>query len=73
MADQAKVELRGDIPRDVADVIDASSQAKRVSRMEIVNLILLEWAEHKRYEATLIVRVTRREGSSAELRGRIGE
>lgn len=57
-----KVELRGDIPRDVADVLDAVSQARRVSRMELVTSVLQEWADAKLHEATLVVRVTRSEG-----------
>lgn len=57
-----KVELRGDIPRDVADVLDAVSQAKRIPRMELVNSILQGWADEKLHEATLVVRVTRSEG-----------
>lgn len=57
-----KVELRGDIPRDVADVLDAVSQAKRIPRMELVNSILQGWADEKLHEAILVVRVTRSEG-----------
>jgi len=48
--------------RDVADVLDAVSQAKRIPRMELVNSILQGWADEKLHEAILVVRVTRSEG-----------
>ena len=54
-----KVELRGEYPKDLIDVIDAVSAAKRISRTELVGLVLAEWAEKKVHEATLIHRVTR--------------
>ncbi len=57
--DDPLVELRGNCPRDVVDVIDAVSQSKRISRMEQVNAILARWADEKRREAELIQRVTR--------------
>ncbi len=67
-----KVELRGDVPRNVADVLDAVSQARRISRMELVNAILSEWADETLHEATLIVRVTRAEGRSPASAGSAG-
>lgn len=72
-SDALKVELRGDIPREVADVLDAVSQARRVPRFELVNSILRDWAEDKLHEATLIVRVSRCEGSRPAFSGRQGE
>lgn len=54
-----KVELRGEIPREVVDVLDAVAQARRVSRMEIVSIVLSQWAQERALEATLIQRVTR--------------
>lgn len=64
--DPSLVELRGDVSREVIDVIDAVAKAKRRSRMEIVELVLREWADAKRHESTLVLRLSRREGSAAE-------
>lgn len=63
MAVDDAVELRGPCPRTVVDVVDAVSQAKRITRMELVNQILQEWADAKLHEATLIQRLARRDGS----------
>ena len=57
--DDSLVELRGTCPRDVVDVLDAVSQAKRVTRMELVNTILRGWAVAKLHEAQTVSRVTR--------------
>lgn len=64
--DSARVELRGDIDRDIVDVLDAVAKAKRRSRMEVAEQALKEWAESKRHESTLVVRLTRVQGSTGE-------
>jgi hypothetical protein len=53
------VELRGMLPRDVVDVLDAVSAAKRMTRIELVARILASWAGAKHHEAMLVHRVTR--------------
>ena len=53
------VELRGMLPREVIDVIDAVSSAKRMTRIELVHRILADWAGRKHHEAMLVHRVTR--------------
>lgn len=68
--DDLIVELRGMIPREVCDVLDAVSQAKRISRMELVSRILGEWKDHKLHESHLIHRVTRSNGSWMESDGK---
>lgn len=61
------VELRGEVPRELMDVIDAVVQATPgASRMSVVRQILAEWVERKVHEATLIQRVRRGNGSGAE-------
>jgi hypothetical protein len=54
-----QVELRGMLPREVVDVIDAVSAAKRMTRIELVHRILADWAARKHHEAMLVHRVTR--------------
>lgn len=66
VSDPGRVELRGDIDRDVVDVLDAVAKAKRRSRMEVVELALKEWAEGKVHESTLVVRLTRGHGNKRE-------
>lgn len=61
------IELRGEIPREVMDVIDAVVQATPgASRMSIVREILGEWVDRKVHEATLIQRVRRGNGGRTE-------
>ena len=57
--DGADVELRGNTPRTVVAVIDAVSTARRLTRMELVNKILAEWAEQQQAEAVAIERCLR--------------
>jgi hypothetical protein len=52
-----EVELRGMCPRNVVDVLDAISGARRISRTELVNAVLSEWADARMHEAVLIQRV----------------
>lgn len=59
MADDSNIELRGQCPREIIDVIDAWSAAKRINRMEAVNVILRSWAKNKVREHTIFARVTR--------------
>lgn len=59
MASPDDVELRGPCPREIIDVIDAWSQAKRITRTEAVNHILKTWARAKLHEHIVIQRVTK--------------
>lgn len=59
MADENVVELRGPCPRETVDVIDAWSNAKRITRTEAVNIILRRWAVEKLRESSLIARVNK--------------
>lgn len=59
MANDDLVELRGQTPRQIIDVIDAVSAARRISRMELVNRILSKWTRDQLHEATVVSRVTR--------------
>ena len=63
------VELRGLIGRNSADVLDAVAQAQELTRMDVVNQVLNDWAKRRLHEATLIVRVTRCNGSAPEVGG----
>lgn len=65
------VELRGDIPRDYMEVIDAVVQATPgANRMTVVRDVLAEWTDRKIHESTLIQRCTvgqrKRTGSRTE-------
>jgi hypothetical protein len=51
------VELRGMCPRRVVDVLDAVSNARRITRTELVNAVLSEWADARVHEANLVQRV----------------
>ena len=65
-ADPSRVELRGDIDRDVADVLDAVAKARRVSRMDVVASVLGDWAKDKIHESTIVLRLARGQGNATE-------
>lgn len=60
------VELRGMAKRRTVDVLDAVALSRKVSRTEIVNEILNEWAVARIHESTLVLRCTKSDGSVAE-------
>ena len=57
--DDAPIELRGPCPREIVDVLDAFSSARRLSRTELVNRILGKWVSDRLHEANVLERVTR--------------
>lgn len=57
--DSPTVELRGQCPREIVDVLDAFCAARRLNRQELVNRILRRWAMDRLHEATVLQRVTR--------------
>ena len=63
------VELRGLAPRKTVDVLDAVALARKVSRTDIVNEVLAEWAAARVHESKLVLRVTKREGTIKEASG----
>lgn len=62
-------ELRQQAPRLVIDVLDAVSQARGLTRTDLVNELLGEWAARQLHEASLIHRVTRGNPDVADLIG----
>ena len=67
MIDQHLVELRGEIPRDLIDVVDAVVAATPgASRMSVVRGVLAEWVDRKVHESMLIQRVRRHNGTAPE-------
>lgn len=64
--DDAIVEVRGGLPREVVEVIDAVAIAERADRMQIIRRVMAEWANAKVHEASLIMRVRNGNGSYPE-------
>lgn len=62
MTDEPKVELRGNINREIVDVLDAVSAHLRISRIELVEKILRRWADDKLHESRVVVNVMRGKG-----------
>lgn len=60
------VELRGDCPKETIDVLDAISAARRLTRTQLVNEILRDWAQARLHEMNLLQRVTRSNPAPAE-------
>lgn len=53
------VELRGQAPRLTADVLDAISMRRRMTRWDLIVEILNEYADERLREAVAITRVAR--------------
>lgn len=68
-ASGSTVELRGDCPLLTIEVLDAISNVRRISRTELVNEILGDWAKQRLTEASLVARVTRGNPEAAEFFG----
>lgn len=71
------VELRGEIDREVMDVIDAVVQSRPGShRMTLVREILTEWCEREIHRSTLVLRVSesqrKRTGNAPETHRKAG-
>lgn len=64
------VELRGLAPRKTVDVLDAVALARNVSRTDIVNEVLAEWAAARVHESRLVLRCTKRDGCPKESEGK---
>lgn len=60
------IELRGQAPRTLVDVLDAVSAHRRITRWELITQVLEEWADDRMRETTAIIRVT---GSFDGMRG----
>jgi hypothetical protein len=68
MAD-ALVEIRGEIPREHVDVIDAVAMATPgASRMSVLREIVAQWCERELHRATMVYRVAGCNGSLPEAR-----
>lgn len=55
---ETHVELRGPCPRDIVDVLDAISTARRMSRMQLVVEVLGRFTDEQRHISTVIHSVT---------------
>jgi hypothetical protein len=56
MADRS-AELRGECPREILDVLDAISTARDMTRTQLVNEVLGNWARQVRHEHMIVARV----------------
>lgn len=54
----ANIELRGQAPKPLVDVLDAVSSHRRISRWELITEILERWADDRMAETVAIMRVT---------------
>lgn len=71
--DDNQVELRGNCPREIVDVVDGWSQAKGMTRSAAVNLILREWALRKLHEHSVFSRVVKGNPLLSDSSGRLAE
>lgn len=59
------IELRGEIEREIVDVLDAIASAEQSNRMVVLRRWLRERADLEVTRATMILRVRRREGNGS--------
>lgn len=59
MASSETAEVRGPCAKDTVDVLDAISMARGLTRMQLVNEILGEWARMRRHELNVVSKVLR--------------
>lgn len=69
MAATDSVELRGPCQRETVDILDAVSCARVMTRTELVNEILAEWALKQVHVATLVYRASRGNPQPTEANG----
>lgn len=62
-SDAQRVELRGDIPRDIIDFLDAVGQADNVSRIAVVERLLREAMDREVGRMTRILRMINAPGN----------
>ena len=69
------VELRGDVPREYAETLDAIAFARGngANRMTILREVLAVWHRAKLHEASLVLKVNRSKGSRGEAQGKPSE
>jgi hypothetical protein len=70
MADM--VELRGPCDREIVDVIDAHANARGLTRSQMVNAVLGDWARDRVHESTVLLRVLRINPLASDGPGRKG-
>lgn len=71
--DDTQVELRGNCPREIVDVVDGWSQAKGMTRSAAVNLILRDWALKTLHEHSVFSRVVKGNPLLSDSSGRLAE
>lgn len=64
------VELRCEIPQEVADTLDAESIAEGLTRGQMVNRVLGDWHRRRRHALTVLQAVTRINPGDADGGGR---
>jgi hypothetical protein len=64
MARNDAVELRTEIPAEVARTLDAESLAEGLTRGQLVNRLLLDWHARRRHAHSVLARIER--GNPAE-------
>ena len=69
------VELRGDVPLEYAETLDAVAFARGngANRMTVLREVLALWHRSKLHEASLVLKVNRSKGSRGEAAGNRSE
>lgn len=66
------VDLRGDVPRRIVDVLDAIAIARDVSRATLMGEVLGAWADKVVHEASMVARVAGLKPLDADTERRLG-
>lgn len=69
---EKQVELRGPCPASVVAVLDAVSMAKGITRTDLVNTVLRDFAKQEAHKASLVSNVLRGNPGAVEELGVVG-
>lgn len=64
------IDVRCKVTTETNQVLDALARAGELDKSEVIRTVLHEWALREIHKATLVVRLTRSEGSNAAGEGR---
>ena len=57
------VDVRCKVTEETNQVLEAKARARNMDKSEVIRVVLHEWALREIHESTLVVRLTRNEGS----------
>jgi hypothetical protein len=66
------IDVRCKVTEESNQVLEAHARATNIDKSEVIRQVLHEWALREIHKATLVTRLTRREGIATDVRGGLG-